>query len=255
MAALSIAQQQLVEIAKALSLNARRAHHGRADLQPDARRDGAGCTRSSRPARAGRGDHLHHAPARRSADHRRSRRRAARRRERRRARARRADARQHDPADGRTRHRRRARARRHALPGWAISLSTGCAHGAIRSIAVSFAVGRGEIRRHGRPGWRRPVRNRPGDLRHRPAEWRERAPRWTRHCRSTSPGTPFGTGSSWSPRIAGPPASSWTSRSARTCRFRRSADTRARARLRGAGAPGALRRSAGSCRSRRHRSM
>ena len=55
LAALSIAQQQLVEIAKALSLNARAAHHGRADVEPDARRDGAGCTRSSPvSARAGR---------------------------------------------------------------------------------------------------------------------------------------------------------------------------------------------------------
>ena len=61
------------------------AHHGRADVEPDDGRDGPAARRRRGPARAGRGRHLHHAPARRSADRRRPRGRPARRRERRRA--------------------------------------------------------------------------------------------------------------------------------------------------------------------------
>ena len=42
---LSLAQRQLVEIAKALSLEVAPRHHGRADLEPDADRDRRGCSR------------------------------------------------------------------------------------------------------------------------------------------------------------------------------------------------------------------
>ena len=48
-ARLSLAQRQLVEIAKALSLERAAGDHGRADLEPDARRDRAAAARDRRP--------------------------------------------------------------------------------------------------------------------------------------------------------------------------------------------------------------
>ena len=93
--------------------SARLAHHGRANLQPDARRRRRGCTRSSRPARAGRRRRLHLASAGGGQGRRRPRGRAARRRERGRARPRGDHARQHGPADGRTRHRQLCARQRH----------------------------------------------------------------------------------------------------------------------------------------------
>ena len=166
-AALSIAQQQLVEIAKALSLNARvlimdeptssltlaetaRLHEVVADLRdPRRRRD------------------LHHASARRSADDRRSRRRASRRHERRRAAPRGVDARRHDPADGRPRPRHLAPApARQPVPARPLQ-RRGAAHAAIS--AARRVVWRRSRRDSGLrwARWRGPVRGRPSDRRRR----------------------------------------------------------------------------------------
>ena len=141
MAALSIAQQQLVEIAKALSLDARllimdepTSSLTLAETAPAAR------GRRGLRARGVAVIYITHRLGEVRTD-RRSRRRAARRRERRRAGARGADARQHDPADGRPRHRHVEHAAGDACRRAARLLQgrRRCARGAIRSTPCRSA--------------------------------------------------------------------------------------------------------------------
>ena len=61
---LSIAEQQIVEIGKALSLDAQGHRHGRADGRAVGGRGGTAVRRRREPARGGRGRALHLAPAR-----------------------------------------------------------------------------------------------------------------------------------------------------------------------------------------------
>ena len=154
-AALSIARQQLVEIAKALSLNARLLIMD----EP---------TSSLTIAEAGR---LHEVVAslrERGAaviyithrlgevrDGRRPCGRLARRRERRHAGARGTDARQHDLADGRPRNRRRARCGERTRRAASTSESTGCVPGGIPSMPCRSPSGAERL--SGWPVWSAPA--------------------------------------------------------------------------------------------------
>ena len=88
----SVGQQQLVEIARALSLRVARAHPRRADLQPDRTRDRPALRGHRRPEAGRHQRRLHLAPAQGGRRDRRPRHRAARRPQRRRTAARRASA-------------------------------------------------------------------------------------------------------------------------------------------------------------------
>ena len=81
--------------------------------------------------------------------------------------------------------------------------------------------------RHGRSGRRRPVRGRAGDLRHRARGRRNRSASADAPLRSPTPASAIRHGVFLVPEDRRSPGSWWTSRFARTCRCRRSADTRA----------------------------
>ena len=227
---LRMAEQQLVEIARALGT---RAKVLLLDEPTAALTDVEAArlfTLVARPARRRRRLRLHLAPARGSHGARRSRVGAARRPADGDAADRRGDARRHGPADGRPRRRSRARrpASRRRTPAAKDVLAlhdVGCA--ASRIAGVSLRVARRRDRRPRRPGRRRPhragaraVRPDAGRRRHDRDRRPRRAPsaRRPRPCASASPTCPrIGDNTASSARCRWPP----TRRSPRSAASRR----------------------------------
>ena len=143
-ATLSMPEQQLVEIAKALGADARDRDHGRADRVADAARGRAPVRRHRRAAGAGRRHHLHLAPARGAVRDRRPRHRAARRRERRPRAARRGQhATEAHPADGRPRAVAICSEARSAAGDVVLEVrqSVECARSALRDVSLQVRAG------------------------------------------------------------------------------------------------------------------
>ena len=233
-AALSIAQQQLVEIAKALSLNARLIIMDEPTSSLTLTEAGRLHEVVASLRERGVGDHLHHPPARRSADHRRSGRRAARRRQRRRRSAR--EALTHDNMIalmvGRDIDVDRDR-RTGAANGSEYFRGRRAPHPAL-SRSTRFRSASAAARYSGWPAWSAPAGRR---WRWRFSASSRRSPASVSLAGTAAPDhVPAGRDRPRDlSRAGGPPGRrgwSWTSRSARTCRCRRSADTRATACLR-----------------------